>query len=330
MANKTTRHVDTQSAQGSAQLEVGLSAVIVAASEDGPGVLTVPASTSNHGDALPFGPFDPMGHRTFELGLRGWVLAQTGFELDYVEQLYTFGDRGRELPAARQSGLDMNARVLSVGYLALTGEALPTEAGFDADWRDWYSFFPWEDHRLGRPQMIDDVLRPKLRTWAGDDKARISRVAAAFPSSAGDWPDQSVLDRYELLYEAGLVDERLRDTGYDGEHVQGTGLPMESDHRRILATAISRLRGKIRYRPIIFDLMAETFTLSELQRTVEGVLGLPLHKQNFRRSLEKSGFVTGTGERVSATGGRPAERFRFNPEGPSAKARLGISTPVQK
>ncbi len=44
---------------------------------------------------LPFGPFDPLEHRTFEIGLRAWVKAQTGLSVGYVEQLYTFGDRGR-------------------------------------------------------------------------------------------------------------------------------------------------------------------------------------------------------------------------------------------
>ena len=49
---------------------------------------------------LPFGPFDPLDHRTFELALREFVTRQTRFELGYVEQLYTFGDRGRGAPVA--------------------------------------------------------------------------------------------------------------------------------------------------------------------------------------------------------------------------------------
>lgn len=311
-------------------LEIGLSAVIVAAGDTGPRVLAIPSAMPG-GDALPFGPFDPVGHRTFELGLRGWVLAQTGFSLDYVEQLYTFGDRGRDLPIARQSGDGADTRVLSVGYLALTREAAAPDAAFDAVWRDWYDYFPWEDHREGRPGVIDDVIRPRLLRWAGGEEARRARIEAAFPALPADWADERVLDRYELLYEAGLVYERARDTGGEGgtgEAPSGTGAPMASDHRRILATAVSRLRGKLRYRPIVFDLMPETFTLSDLQRTVEGLLGLTLHKQNFRRALEKLGFVEGTGQLVSATGGRPAELFRYRPDAPGARARLGISTPV--
>ena len=64
---------------------------------------------------LPFGPFDPLAHRTFEIGLRAFVEAQAGLAVGYVEQLYTFGDRGRHAQAA-----DTGPHMVSVGYLALT------------------------------------------------------------------------------------------------------------------------------------------------------------------------------------------------------------------
>ena len=71
---------------------------------------------------------------------------------------------------------------------------------------------------------------------------------------------------------------------------------MRFDHRRILATAIGRVRAKIKYRPVIFELMPDEFTLFELQRTVEAILGPHLHKQNFRRLVEGAGLVEPTGE----------------------------------
>ena len=114
-------------------LRVGLSAVIVAVIDGAPHVLATRGSGDSP-DGLPFGPFDPESHRTFELGLRDWVSAQTGFDIGYVEQLYTFGDRGRELPTARLDDNSPEERVISVGYLALTPEA--TEIGaFDAVFR---------------------------------------------------------------------------------------------------------------------------------------------------------------------------------------------------
>jgi hypothetical protein len=91
-----------------------------------------------------------------------------------------------------------------------------------------------------------------------------------------------VLDRYELLYEAGLVEDALRDDRPAARSRAGQvmlGEPMRFDHRRILATAIARLRAKLKYRPVIFKLMAPEFTLTELQFTVEAISGRHLHSR---------------------------------------------------
>ncbi|MDE1937533.1 MAG: NAD regulator, partial [Alphaproteobacteria bacterium] len=109
----------------------------------------------------------------------------------------------------------------------------------------------------------------------------------------------------------------------------GTG--MLFDHRRILATAIARLRGKMKYRPVVFELMPPAFTLLELQRTVEAISGIRLHKQNFRRLVEGQGLVEGTGKMSALSRGRPAELFRFRREvlreRPSPGVRLGARRP---
>ena len=89
---------------------------------------------------------------------------------------------------------------------------------------------------------------------------------------------------------------------------------MVFDHRRILATAMARLRAKMKYRPVVFELMPPEFTLLELQRTVEALAGIRLHKQNFRRLVESQGLVEGTGKVSAKTVGRPAEQFRFRRE----------------
>ena len=108
---------------------------------------------------------------------------------------------------------------------------------------------------------------------------------------------------------------------------EALGEPMISDHRRILATAIGRLRGKIKYRPVVFELMPEKFTLLDLQKVVEALLGQPLHKQNFRRSLDRSELVVGLGQFTQATGGRPAELFRFRREALREGHVSGVQTP---
>jgi hypothetical protein len=311
-------------------LAVGLSAVIVAADAKAPYALAT--RHADGGTGLPHGRFDPHDHRTFELGLREWVRAQTGFEPGYVEQLYTFGDRGRELPQAELGDAPAGARLISVGYLGLTPERTDISA-FDAIWRDWYHYFPWEDHRSGRPGIIDQSIGPALATWSDqggkDAGPRLSRAQLAFGLDGRPWIEERTLERYELLYEAGLAPEAARDRRQKprGLAAAGLGEPMISDHRRILATAMGRLRGKIKYRPVVFELMPDRFTLLDLQKVVESILGLPLHKQNFRRSLDRSGLVVGLGSFTQAAGGRPAELFRFRREALRDGHVSGVQTP---
>ncbi len=157
---------------------------------------------------------------------------------------------------------------------------------------------------------------------------RAERLRLCFGAGGSPWDEEKVLDRYELLYEAGLVEEARRD-GREAK-VPGArtfGEAMRFDHRRILATAISRLRAKLKYRPVVFELMPDIFTLTELQRTVEAISGRHLHKQNFRRLVETASLVEPTGEMSTLTGGRPAALFRFRrdvmQERPAAGFRLG-------
>ncbi len=322
-----------------ARVVLGLSAVIVAIAEDTPYVV-VTQDENGAVNGLPFGPFDPAGDRTLELSLRGWVREQTGFEIGYVEQLYTFGDRGRETPLADIEGSP--DRVISISYLALTpSRAVLDQAG--ARWRSWYDFFPWEDWRDGRPAVIDEVIAPQLSLWA--DRARNAELSAqnrararlAFALDGAVWNEERALERYELLYEAGLAPEAARDVArFDGKAaptitaIAGLGEPMTSDHRRILATAIGRLRAKIKYRPVIFELAPEKFTLLHLQRLVEAIAGLELHKQNFRRLLDRTGLVEGAGEFDTSAGGRPAELFRCRRETLSERPVGGVHVPAPR
>ena len=320
----------------SADIVIGLSAVIVAAPDGDGVVLTVRGHDEKGQDTLaglPFGPFDPDGRRTFELALRAFVTEQTGFDLDYVEQLYTFGDKGRDAPLADVGA--GAARVISVGYLALTSEAVDTSAKGGA-WSPWLRFFPWEDWRKGRPASIDEDIAPALKAWAGAQDERMARARLLFALEGSRWNEERVLDRYELLYEAGLAPEAARDRARakgapSPEPVRfnpAFGEPMISDHRRILATGLGRLRGKLKYRPVAFELMPPEFTLSRLQRVVEGIAGVALHKQNFRRALERAAVVEGLGRFDVETGGRPAELFRFRRELLSARPVSGLALPL--
>ncbi|MFZ5670091.1 MAG: NUDIX hydrolase [Pseudomonadota bacterium] len=317
---------------------IGLSTVIMAVRNGEAVVLTVRPHDAATDRAttlagLPFGPFDPEGHRTFEIALREYVAEQTRFELGYVEQLYTFGNKGRDAPRAELGA--GAARVVSVGYLALTPSAVDTAAP-DTAWADWTRFFPWEDWRLGRPALIDEAIAPPLRAWAGRDGERLARARLLFALDGATWNEERVLDRYELLYEAGLAPEADRDRARErGEAVEeprafsaALGEPMLSDHRRILATGLGRLRGKLKYRPVVFELMPAEFTLSALQRTVEAIAGVALHKQNFRRVVERLDLLEGLGRMDTGTGGRPAELFRFRRERLTQRPAGGLSLPL--
>lgn len=314
---------------GTATIEIGLNAVIVSVNGTVPQVLAVAgtgAGTGAGGDepeGLPFGPFDPLHHRTFEIGLRAWVEEQTALGIGYVEQLYTFGDRGRHMTAG-----DTSPHIVSVGYLALTRQSADSQdvlARHHSSWRSWYDFFPWEDWRDGRPALLDRDILPALRAVTDRTPDRLpvgglkreERIRLAFGEDGSAWDEERALDRYELLYSAGLVEEAVRDRRPEAlacPDLPKFGRPMRFDHRRVLATALSRLRGKLKYRPVVFELMPDTFTLTELQQTVEAIFGRHLHKQNFRRLVENAEMVEPTGATSTATGGRPAALFRFRRE----------------
>jgi hypothetical protein len=292
---------------------ISLDAVIVAVTDDTPRVLVV---TEGAVDALPSGPLDLVAHPTLERGMRAWVAQQTGLALGYVEQLYTFGDRFRD-PREVAGG----PRVISAAYLALVREGR-LAADFEAAWADWYAFLPWEDWRGGRPGLIDARIVPLLNAWVRSHPEHGERARQCFGLDGWPWDPERTLERYELLWEAGLVAEARR-----GDSAVAPGRAMARDHRRILATALGRLRGKLKYRPLVFELLPERFSLGQLQRVVEALAGQPLHTQNFRRLVANAGLVEPTGQHTHATGGRPAELFRFRRDVLHERPAPGVGLP---
>jgi hypothetical protein len=303
---------------------IELTAVIVAVTGEEPRVLTIQGS-----EALPTGPFES-GHRTLQIGLRSWVERQTHHPLGYIEQLYTFADRDRTHDGPGE-------RLVSISYLGLTREG-PASGERDPRWQTWYRFLPWEDWRAGPPTLVARVIAPRLRAWANDAddiatrRGRRNRIEIAFGLSGRSWSEELwneelTLQRYELLFEAGLVPEAKR-RGPVANPLPGA--PMRHDHRRILATGIARLRAKIKYRPVVFELMPASFTLLALQRAVEALAGQRLHKQNFRRLIDQQGLVEDTGDIATQTGGRPAKLVRFRREVLLERAAVGTKLPLSR
>jgi hypothetical protein len=258
-------------------------------------------------EGLPSTHLDDTVDRTLEKAVRRLVSGEVGLPVRYFEQLYTFGDQERA-PGGRE---------LAVAYLALT-RFQATHGPASPGWRSCYELFPWEDWRGGRPAMLDEVVMPALERWlagaaAGDLPTRRERAELTFGLGQARWDPVRVLDRYELLFELALVEEARSKPGVTAQG-PGLGAPLALDHRRIAAAALERLRGKLAYRPVVFEVLPETFSLSRLQQVVEAFAGQVLHKQNFRRLVASANLVEPTGESDQRTGGRPAELYRFRRE----------------
>lgn len=284
-------------------------AVVVAMVDGCPCVLTLDPPLR-----LPSGPLLP-SHRSLQQATRAWVEEQTGRELGYLEQLYTFADVDRT-----DSG-----REISVSYLGLTTQGAPGIG----DWQCWYDLFGWEDRRHGA-EVVEDQLAAPLLEWAKADhelsEERHRRVAITFGLNGRPWRPDLVLQRYELLYEAGLVPE----SPIASDSPQAPGLRMLGDHRRVLATGLARLRAKISYRPVVFELLPAQFTLRQLQACVEALAGQQVHTQNFRRVVEQQELVEETGSTLAQTGGRPARLYRFRRQVLAERSVAGTKLPTSR
>jgi hypothetical protein len=327
--------VSHTASHGANAVEISLNAAVISIDRDTPCLLLVRDSASEL-LSLPAGPFVPNEHISLELGVRNWVAQQSGVDLGYVEQLYTFGGTSDDSSA---DGLD--TPTVSLGYLALTS---PDQSQGNAGhkWVGAYDFLPWEDWRDGRPEILSEEIEPRLQDWSAKQLGNMGEATLAGHSEAlriafgldgATWDEERVLDRYELLHAIGLLDQPGfgATTQIDSKYPAASIKAVSHAHRRILAAALGRLRAKIKYRPVLFELMAPEFTLFELQRTVEAILGSRLHKQNFRRLVESGGLVDATADIRTHTGGRPAKLFRFRREvlmerpAPGVRVRAGLA-----
>ena len=309
---------------------VELLGVIVAVTDETPRVLVVEQAGQL---ALPNGPFDPQTHVSLEDGFRRLIEAEAGLDLYYVEQLYTFGNQYRT-----STEVQGGPRTVSIAYIALTREdELPRP---QTRWADCYDFLPWEDWRDGRPDSIDTLIAPQLQRWSqAPEEDRLARHRAERINVTFGHPGASEMDavlsleRLELLYDAGLLAEAERDRRAVGEPpaadpAAGLGVGMAADHRRVLATALGRIRGKLAYRPVVFELLPGEFTLLTLQQVAEALSGTHLHKQNFRRLVMNANLVEPIGRTTAIGRGRPAELFRFRREVLGEKLTVGLSRPT--
>jgi hypothetical protein len=263
-------------------------------------------------------------------------------EPEYLEPLGSYTQDGRDPrqfaghpDPATGAWVRTGARVATNAYLMLMPRPVPlvaqAEEVSDARWADLYAYLPWEDLRSPAGRAAARGALDALARWAegagGDARERIDY---AFGFGLKEWNEERVAERWRLLSDAGLVAEAARDrwgrpTGGGGTRL---GREMAFDHRRILADALARLRGKVKYVPAALHALAgDEFTLDELQAAFEAVAGRPLHRANFRRAVaaprggdrqtRSPRLVEGTARRRPRTSGEPGvapELFRFRAE----------------
>jgi len=295
-----------------------LVAVVVAVHGATPYVLAAADPASGQPPQLPSGSLSSE-QRSLQETVRSFAEHQAGRSIGYVEQLYTFADADR----VSAEGVKLD-RIVSVSYLGLTRlDAGESQQGW---WQPIYDLLPWEDLRGVEPVALAR-MRSELASWAGVDSGRRERIGYLLGLDGHPWRPELALQRYEVMWEAGLLPES-RDRAPAGIEV---GQRMVHDHRRILATGLSRARSMVQYRPMVFEMVPETFTLGQLQEVVEALAGQPLHTQNFRRLIEQQHqLVEPTGEVDRSTGGRPARLYRYRAALVRERQHVGTKLPLPR
>ncbi|MED1780417.1 NUDIX domain-containing protein [Brevibacillus fortis] len=225
--------------------------------------------------ALPGGFVTP--GESLEEAARRELRTETNVDDIYLEQLYTWGDAGR----------DPRTWVISTSYMALVdSSSLQLQAGDDAEEAEWY--------------RIEDRWLKETKTATKDG------------SITEKWLELRLVHEREELSATIKITKTVT-----GRTVRETREIVETnniafDHAKIIQYALERLRNKIEYTDIAFALMPELFTLSDLQQVYEVILGRELLAAAFRRKVADK--VLETNQYRKHAGHRPSKYFRFNPE----------------
>jgi hypothetical protein len=298
-------------------------------------------------DAWPGGFMDWKDADTREAAIRE-LREETGVEPpEFVEALGSYSGTGRDprqFAGTRDertgAWIARGARVTTAAYLMLTRDPHHTAAPVGGDdaaqahWADVYAYLPWEDLRDEVRQARLGRLVDALDGWARTVPGGADRVRELF--GLREWNEERTAERWALLMRAGLVPEARRDRwGRSEARAEDalTGREMAFDHRQILADALGRVRGKIKYTPAaLMALTGPEATLDELQADCEAIAGRLLHRSNFRRAVAPAERGTSRAPRIVVRTGRRKERekgpgvapevYRFLPAG---RARLETS-----
>ncbi|MBK1809251.1 NUDIX domain-containing protein [Clostridium sp. YIM B02505] len=209
-----------------------------------------------------------------EEGAKRKLREKTGVEDVYIEQLYTFGDVNR----------DNRTRVISIGNMALIEkEIIKFEETDELKESKWF----WIDKVLVETKKNDRYIENNhlLILKSEDNEVEVKYQVT-------EKIDRNIYRKKEINY--ALLDESTENLAFD--------------HYKILDYAIDRLRNKVEYTPIAFNLLPRLFTVKELQNVYEAIMGREI--LNFRRKMED--MIIETDEKIEGKPFRPAKVFKFN------------------
>ncbi|GKV69721.1 ADP-ribose pyrophosphatase [Sporosarcina sp. NCCP-2716] len=212
-----------------------------------------------------------------DTAVRRELKEETGVVGVYAEQLYTWSAVDR----------DPRMRIVSVSYLALVDQSKlpPLQAGDDADDVKWFT-------------VRDTILDVRDEVIGGAAK-RIEQIELLLTSD--DITVTAAVERTTVT-EGANTQTSLTVTRQDG---------LAFDHAEIILYSLERLRGKVNYTNIAFNLVEDEFTLPDLQQVYEVILGRRLNKVQFRRYAEE--MVIDTGKEIRTGAYRPSKLYRYNP-----------------
>lgn len=203
------------------------------------------------------------------------------------------------------------------------------------DWWPLFELFPWEDYRKGVPENLADILLPQLCSQAAKQNQKLENIAVLFGQNDQMWLSENIDQRFEMLYQAALLPEALRDRSgakisVRHHHVAVFGQTMCGNDRWQLAKSLSRLRKLMLFRPVINHLLLEPFSLGDLQKIAENLSGIGLHTQNFRRDVLRSGLVAALDTTRKPETGRPAKLYNWSGQQSSAGVNFAIPMPRKR
>ncbi|MEN9358527.1 MAG: hypothetical protein RL095_62 [Verrucomicrobiota bacterium] len=161
-------------------------------------------------------------------------------------------------------------------------------------------------------ETLDEAALRELREETGLKKIFLEQLYT-FSALKRDPRERVISVAYYALVKLGDHRVQAATDADDAAWFRLDAIPeLAFDHAEIIAAARNRVKGKVRYQPIGFELLPEKFKLSQLQELYEQILGRELDKRNFRKKFLSFGIIEELDERVQGLPGRPARLHRFD------------------